>query len=337
MKITTQLLLDAVQLVQSGVAQKEVVQQSNCFVFNNNRIYTYNDEIAISHPFEIDINGAVLADELFGLLNKTKQKELDISQTDKGLSIKGAKFKANINISSEIVLPIDEISETGTFFALPKDFTEALKFCLFSCSNDMTQPVLTCVHAFDGAMESSDNFRITVRYFEDSDYFKSPILIPSNAANTLLKFDVVEYSSNKGWLHFKTTNDTIFSCRTYENMEFPDISEFINIEGEKITLPNDLAKVLARAEVFSSDKFQFDERVTVIIKEGKLIIKAKGDAGWFEEFCRIRYKGEDKRFEVHPKFLSYIFELCKIMEVGDKNLRFEGKNHEFVHVVSLLV
>lgn len=336
MKTNRALLLSALQLVQPGIAPKEVVQQSNCFVFTNDQVFTYNDEIAISHPFTTDINGAVLASELMGLLNKTNQEELNITQTDAGLSVTGAKFKASIKIASEITLPIDEISETGVFSGLPEDFTAALEFCLFSCSRDMTKPAVTCVHATEDRLESSDNFRITVRYFDENIYFVDPILIPFDAAKVLVKFNVVEYASNKGWLHFKTKEGTIFSCRTYENITFPDVSRFTEMKGELVTLPNDLADVLLRAGVFSTTKFHTDDRVTIIIEEGRLVVKAKGDAGWFEEFCRIKYKGRQKKFEVHPEFLSYIFELCKTMEIGDDRLRFDGRDEEFVHVVSLL-
>ncbi len=335
--MNVQTLINILQLVQPGLAQKEIIQQSNCFVFSNDRVMTYNDEIAISHPLVTDINGAVLANELFSLLTKTKEAELDIIQTDQGLSIKGGKFKASITIASEITLPVDEISEYGVFAALPKDFTKALKFCLFSCSKDMTKPALTCVHVIDDVMEASDNFRITVRYF-DSTYFAQPVLIPSNVAKVLSNFDVVEYSSNKGWLHFKTSGQTVFSCRTFENIIFPDVSQFVDTEeGEVIHLPKDLADVLSRAGIFSGTKFHTDERVKVIITPGKLTVKARGDAGWFEEFSRIKYKGEEKKFEVHPEFLSYIFELCDSMEIGEYSLRFEGKEEEFVHVVSLLM
>ena len=337
MNINTKSLLSILQLIQPGIAQKEVVQQSNCFVFTKGRVFTYNDEIAMSHPLISVIDGAVLADELLGLLSKTKQEELDISQTDAGLSIKGGKFKANIKIASEIVLPIDEISQPEIFFPLPENFTQALKFCLFSCSRDMTKPALTCVHAIEDRLEASDNFRITVRYFDDYHYFEFPLLIPADAAKALVKFDVVQYASNNGWLHFKTTDETVFSCRTYENITFPDVSQFIEMKGELITLPNDLTDVLSRAGVFSSTKFNTDERVTIILETGKLIVKAKGDAGWYEEFCRIKYKGPQKKFEVHPEFLSYIFELCKVMEVGDGKLRFDGSDSDFVHVVSLLM
>lgn len=330
-------LLHALQLVQPGISPKEAVQQSNCFVFIEGRVSTYNDEIAISHPFNIDIHGAVLANELLGLLNKTNQPKLDIINIDGGVSITAGKFKASIKIASEITLPVDEISEFGSFSDLPKDFIEALKFCLFSCSKDMTKPALTCIHAIDDRLESTDNFRITVKYFDEYAYFVNPILVPFEAAKALIKFNVIEYACNKGWLHFRTKEGTVFSCRTYENIKYPDVSRFMDMEGEQLNLPNDLPDVINRAMVFSTTKFHTDERITVLIQKGKLVVKSWGDAGWFEEFCKIRYKGKDKKFEIHPEFFSDIAKLCPVMEIGHDRLRFEHVGGRFIHVISLLM
>lgn len=335
MIVNTKSLLDVLHRVRSGLTSKAMVQQSDCFIFHKNKIYTYNDEIAISHPFMIDINGAVPAKEFLNLLSRIKQEEIHITQTDSGLLIKGKNNKANIKIVFKITLPIDQINPPDQFDSLPKEFTTALKFCLFSCSKDMTKVALTCIHCNQYRIESSDNYRVTVRFFNDS-YFVQPLLIPSVAAKSLATFDVIKYAISPGWLHFKTEKGVLFSCRTYEGMTFPNVDRIINVKGEKVTLPDNLDDVLKRACVFTKTETHAGERVSVELSDGKLTIKSKGDAGWFEEFCVIPYKGNTKSFDVHPEHLLYIFYLCNTMEVTKNRLIFEGKYGEFIHVVSLL-
>ncbi len=336
MIVNTKALLDVLHMVRSGLTSKAMVQQSDCFVFHKNKIYTYNDEISISYPFKIDVNGAVPAKEFLNLLKRIKQKEIHVTQTDSGLLIKGKNNKANIRIVSKIALPIDQINMPDHFDLLPKEFTTALKFCLFSCSKDMTKPALTCIHCNQYRIESSDNFRVTVRFFDDS-YFVQPLLIPSVAAKSLATFDVVEYATSPGWLHFKTDKGVLFSCRTYVGMTFPDVNQIINVKGKKVNLPNNLDDVLKRACVFTETKTHAGDRISVELSDGKLIVRSKGDVGWFEEFCVISYKGNTKNFEVHPEHLLYIFYLCDTMEVTKNQLIFEGKAKEFIHVVSILM
>ncbi len=336
MIINTKALLDVLHMIRSGLTSKAMVQQSDCFVFHKNKIYTYNDEIAISYPFTIDINGAVPAKEFLNLLSRIKQKEIHITQTNSGLLIKGKNNKANIKIVFKITLPIDQINPPDHFDSLPKEFTTALKFCLFSCSKDMTKPALTCIHCNQYRIESSDNFRATVRFFDDF-YFVQPLLIPSVAAKSLTTFDVVKYATSSGWLHFKTEKGVLFSCRTYVGMTFPDINRIIEDKGEKVNLPDNLDDVLKRACVFTETKTHAGDRVFVELSEGKLTVKSKGDVGWFEEFCMISYKGNIKNFKVNPEHLLHIFYLCSTMEVTKNRLIFKDRSGEFIHVISLLM
>lgn len=337
MIVNTQALLDVLNMVRSGLTAKAMVQQSDCFVFHGNKIYTYNDEVAISHPFEIDINGAVPAKEFLNLLSRIKQKEIHITQTDSNLLIKGKNNKANIKIVSKITLPIDQINPPNQFNILPKEFTTALKFCLFSCSKDMTKPALTCIHCTKGQIESSDNYRVTVRFFDNDSYFPQPFLIPSAAAKSLTAFNVIKYAISLGWLHFETEKGVLFSCRTYENMTFPNINKIIDIKGKQVNLPDNLDDVLKRACVFTETKTYAGDRVSIELSDGKLTVRSEGDVGWFEEFCIVSYKGNTKKFEVHPEHLLHIFYLCNTMEVTKNRLIFENKSEDFIHVVSLLM
>jgi len=330
MFINTKALLDVLHMLRHGIAPKAIVLQSDCFVFQKNIIYSYNDEIAISHPFKIEINGAVPAKQLLNFLEKIEEEEIKVTQKDNFLLVKGGNYRAKIKIILEITLPVKQ--ETGHFNALPYDFTTAIKFCLFSCSKDQTKPALTCIHVHQGRVESSDSFRMTIRYLDDDKCFSKPILIPHVAAKSLVTFDVVEYSTSPGWLHFKTENEVVFSCRTYISMTFPNIQRIIDVEGEQVDLPKKLNNVIKRANALIDNGNFNNPRISLTIGNGKFIVKSKGNFGYFEENCSINYKGESKNIKVHPEYLAQIIELCNVMEISKNQLRFEGDDGEFVHV-----
>ena len=76
-------LLKALEIVKPGLASKEIIQQTTSFAFIEGRVVTFNDEISISHPVpDLDIQGAVQADELYKFLKKTKADEIIAKQAN---------------------------------------------------------------------------------------------------------------------------------------------------------------------------------------------------------------------------------------------------------------
>ena len=76
MKINRQELLKALTAVKPGLTSVEILEQSTSFVFKKGRVYTYNDEIAISHPVDKSLSGVVSAKEFYELLNRYTDKQL---------------------------------------------------------------------------------------------------------------------------------------------------------------------------------------------------------------------------------------------------------------------
>ena len=79
MKITKDELINTLKAVRPGLAAKEIIEQSTNFIFKDNTVATYNDEIMITHPTDLDLEGAVQASHFFTLLNKVKDEEIDLS------------------------------------------------------------------------------------------------------------------------------------------------------------------------------------------------------------------------------------------------------------------
>jgi DNA polymerase III sliding clamp (beta) subunit (PCNA family) len=331
MKIERKKLIETLAKVQPGLASKEIIEQSKSFVFKGGKVQTYNDEISVSAKTDLDIEGAVKAEELYKLLNKSQAKEVDLEATDSELQLKTKASRAGIVLESEINLPLDQISKPGKPQPLPEDFKEAVKFCLFSVSSDMTKPVLTCLYVTGLIVTSCDNFRLTAKDMKTT--IKDKFLLPSAAAKELLKYEPTHYSVSDAWIHFKCEGGVVFSCRTYEK-EYPDVSGLLDVKGKKIKFPKRTKGMLDRASVFATTEFSQDSQVEVTVKDGTMMIHGKGEGGWFKEKSKVEYKGKEVKFTVNPDFLSQMLDILDEATVGENSLKLEGEG--FVHVVSLM-
>ena len=341
MQTNRQQLIDILTAVKPGLANKEILEQSTSFIFAAGKVLTYNDEVSVQHPLpdSLRLEGAVAAKELFALLNKLPDEEIDLETTENELVVKGKKTKAGIRL--QVATTVEEtlrvLGDPQDWIPLPEKFLEAIGFCLFSTGRDMTKPMLTCVCVDGGDVVSSDDRRIT-RFMFPAESSIQMMLIPATSAKALQAYPVTEYALTKGWLHFRTEDDVVFSCRGVEG-QYP-VDKIITIldraDGESVKLPTGLAETLERAGVFSTGASKIDvgNRVKLSLTEGQLVVRGESEAGWLEEINRVRYKGPDIEFEVSADFLQAILAHSGDMVVGENLLKFAGD--DFVHVVSVM-
>jgi len=338
MEINRKELLEALNAVKPGLASKEVLEQTTSFIFQKKKIYTYNDEIAITTDTPLDITGAIPSKELHGILTKKSEEVLNIEVVDNELQIKGKRSKSGIRLDEEITIPIKEIGKPKEWNKIPENFTQALKMCVGSASTDMTKPVLTCIHLFENYVESMDNLRLTrfdlSKTDDDGDlFFPDHILLPASSAAQLINYTPVKYSLTDGWIHFKCGNNVIFSCRIQEG-EYPEIEQYIELKkSASLKLPSNLTDIINKAAIFASSDFDSDTQIKVTIKEKKIVIRGEGNTGWFEESAKIKYEGKPVTCYLHPAHLSYIISHLDHCEVNENAMKFIG--NDFCHVISI--
>ncbi len=343
MKLNREDLLDVLKAIKPGLATREMLEQSTSFIFQKGRAYTYNDEIAISHPVDKGLFGAVSAKELYSLLDRLKDDELDVTIEDTEMRIKGKRSSAGIALQAEISLPLDELGKTGEWKPLPKTFGDAIAFCRFSASSDMIDPVLTCLNVNGGAIESCNRFQITRYDMGMAVETKDPLLLPASAAAILASYNPKEFTLTKGWIHFQNTAKTVFSCRMGEG-EFPDIGKFMKAKGHEFEFPKELGEVLERAGVFSVDNELNDPSVRIDLSKGRLAVESSNGVGWFKERVRAKYDGPHITFEANPEFLIKMMPIIKTasITVGDKSLpnktgMLKFKGDSFVHCFTMSI
>ena len=334
MKINKDELLNALEIVKPGLANKELIEQSTSFAFMNERVVTYNDEISISHPVEgLEIEGAVQAQELYQLLSKLKKDDIEIIVEDNQIILKASsRSKAGLTLQQEIKLPLEEIGDQGKWKKLPEDFIRHVNFAIGACSRDMSRPVLTCVHVNkEGRIESSDGYCINRCELEENMPVKT-FLIPATSAVTLVKLGPTKIAEGKGWIHFQTDAGTIMSCRVFED-EYPDISDFLEVEGIEIKFPRTTNEVLDRASVFSKRDHFLDEEVVVTLEDNRMKVSSKSDSGWLQEEINIKYDDSPISFSVTPYLLRGILEETLTCIICENRLKFEGAGWVYVTVL----
>jgi len=339
MKINRQELVNALKVVHPGLATQEMIEQTTSFAFTGGKIVTYNDAISISYPVKnLDITGAIKAEQLYKLLDKLTAEEIELEAKESEIIVSGKNAKAGIPFQAEITLPILKTEEITDWKELPENFLEALQFCLFSCSKDLSMPVFDCLHVTEEMVESSDNYRLSYTTLKTK-VPVSPFLLPAPSAEKLIPYKATKIATEEGWVHFKTGDNCVFSARTHHG-EFPAtagiIKGFKDKSVKKIPLSKELPAILDRAMVFTKQELGRDEAIKLEFENGKMKIRTEGANGWFEEKANIiNYSGGKAMFSINPTYLKDICTKTDYLELTKDMVKFEGDN--WVHIAALIV
>jgi DNA polymerase III sliding clamp (beta) subunit (PCNA family) len=337
MKINKIRLQEALEIVKPGLANKELIEQSTSFAFMNGKVITYNDEISISHPVEgLELEGAILADNLYKFLGKVKKDDIDLSVEENEIILTTGKAKAGLTLQTEIKLPLDEeLNEKGRWQKLPENFINDIAFVMTAAGSNMSQPLLTCVHIHNsGFVEASDSYRFARRQLSAEMPIGS-VLIPALSVVEITKLDPkpTRVAEGKGWIHFRNSTGTIISCRIFED-RYKDLSPFLKVEGTRVVFPEGLDEILARAMVFSKRDHMLEEEIVIIIKDKILKMAAKSDSGWFrEETDMPNFKGEPIKFVITPYLLKGILSETKVCELTHNRIKFEGTGWIYISIL----
>jgi len=337
MKVEKEELFKALSKVQPGLSDKAIIEQTDHFIFDQDYVRTYNDEIAISYPFKSGFCTAVKADEFFKLISKTEDKKIDLEIKDNFLVMSGKDLgRARMIMASEVKCPTVEI-KARRWFQLPKNFPEAIRFASFSADWNMLQKELTCLWIKDQYVISSDRFRAT-KYEMDS---KLPeFLLPATIAQKLCKYTPTYYivEAEGAWIHFRNTEGIIFSSRVIEG-EYPyqeEVWATFTLKGDIVKIPEGLKEAVDRAKIFTQGMVRGDSDLIQlkVDKSGKLTCRGEGTLGDVEKEFAIDYKKKDFEIKAPPEALIEILTYIKEMRVSNDKLYFSGPNFE--HVISLI-
>ena len=331
--------LEALSFIKPGIASGSIIEQSDLVLMDENRLVSYNDEIAVSHPYPIGYTGGVYANELHKLLQKLPTDKIEIGEAEEDgqnqLVLRCDSVEAGFNIVKDVTVPELGIDEIDNWMELPSDFCHGAEFCVSSAATDITKGILTCINAKEKVIMSCDNFRATKYHLKDGLPEGVILNIPRTATKELSKYAPKEVAWDDNWIHFRNDVGTIFSARTMSG-EYPDVdSLFADTDGEKIPLPKDLKKSLGRTEILADDDQKSKGKVVNIsIDKGMIVCKGQGPSGWVTEKIKTTFKGTVPEFAINPALLAQILEVANEAVLTSRVLLFEGKG--FAHVVALI-
>lgn len=323
-------LLNILEKASPGLADKEIIEQSDHFIFSKGYLYTYNDEIFVRVPcpdLKLKKSVCVPAREVRNLLAKMTDKEITFSLTAEELVIKGKRKKAGILIQKKISLPIKKINIPDEWKTLPTGILEAIEVCLPSCGTDMTELLFTCVCIHkDKVMSTNSEIMAVVDVHGKSKDF----LIQSTNAAHLPKYNFSHYQVKKGWIFFKDDETgLVFGSRTIKG-EYP-ISNLIklrktirrNPKRKVIVLPKQIKDTLERSTIFTSNMAEdvSAESIKITLEKGTISIKGRGIKGWYEETSKIKYKGPTMFFSINPNYLHNVLQHTRKMIYNNDPLR----------------
>jgi hypothetical protein len=335
MQIKTEAARNTLTQLTPSLSTKDLIEQANCFLFNSGLVYAFDGEVCIGlpSPFHPDLKGAVEAQPVLQLLDRTGDKELEVEQKEGILLFKGKRSKAGFPFSDK--LKLKPIRPEGDWKKIEgKALTAAVKMVEQSASDNASRPILTTIHLTDHFLEAADGFQLTRYAF--SSPIKKDICIPVSSMRTLTKYSPTHFCLAKdkdggSWVHWKNKELTL-SCRTIEG-DYPDVTKLLDVKGKKLKLDGDkMRAILSRARIFSETEFAQDERVRVTAEAGQLTISAKGTKGWFRETTK-KMEGPDCQFKIHPGFFEHALELHCSLIVGDDKILLKAQLLQ--HVVAL--
>lgn len=338
-------LKKALESVRPGLATKELMEQATSILFREDSIQTFNDEVAVIYPLKSGILGAVPAEPIYKFLSKLDgEAEINVEQGENELKLSCGRNRAGIRMDPEIKLPLDEeLSEPEEWASLPEKFLPALKLVLFSASRSGHKPILTCVHITESWLETCDGFRLTRCNCETSNTpeheanGEKPLFSTKVIARHLEKlpnYSPDQFGFSGNWLHFKNSlGSGVRYCVRMIEAEYPNLDEFIQVEGPEIQFPKELEGALDWASVMTDGTIKYEQKVSVDISKRGMVVKGEGPDGWAEETIRMRYQGEQIGFQAHPSFLREMAKLARKVTVSKEALKVEGEG--FIHVVSL--
>ena len=331
MKCDREDLLMRLDSVSAGLAVRDTVEQSYCFVFHDGRVITFNDEIACSVECDIGITGAVVAKPLLALLGRLSEDTIDISAAKDGgeIIIKGKRRKAGVTMESEIALPVGVVEAPEDWSEIDSSFGDAISMVQHCASSNANQFALTCVHMMSDFVESSDGIQC-MRYAVNTGVSEE-CLVKRDSIKHVVGLGVTEVSETPTWIHFRNPGGLIISLRR-EFGDYVSTQNIFDVDGTRITLPGGLSEAVEKAQIFAADSAD-DNIVFVSLKNNQMCLSGLGAFGWYKELKKVTWPGDPLHFSITPQLLVDITNKANECVIAPGRLRVDGG--KFLYITCL--
>lgn len=327
MKIERESLLKVLDTAVVGTTSREILEQSNSFVFTKEDLVTFNGEILtqVGNPLP-GITGVIPAEDFRKVLHKFPDEFVEVSRKGEEIRIKGKNKEAGIIRAKEVTLPFKDVPRPKEWKELTPMLMGTLLQAARVCGKDDSQPMTTKVHSTKKLVEACDNSHLFRCEMETG--VREELLIPGDSILAVGSITFHKMSVSKDWLHLQTKGKHRISIRCSRG-DYPDLTPLLKLKNpRKVKLPGSLPDILSRAE--SMQDASYDATVAITIEEGKLTIRTKKESGWYRESKSIEYVGDQIRFDVNPQLLEEILAKKKSVRIGENRMMIQSPGTTFV-------
>jgi hypothetical protein len=330
MKIQRKEFLRHLESCAPGLSSTDNIEQSECFLFTNGKVYTFNDEVLCQQDTVVNFRCAAPAKPLLETLRKLTEDEIDISLKDSQLVIKCANIRQiKLNVQLDVIPHYESVDAPGEWSDVPPVFADALAMAADSAAKDSEAWELTCVELSSRGLQATDVFQ-AVRYKLDCPISK-PTLIKRAACGAVNELGVAALAESVGWVHFKTYTGLQVAVRAYSG-SLPDLSDAFRSQSEaSLRFPSSLLDALQKAAAFLADTGT-GKQAQFRLKPGKIMVRGQNESGIYEEVRDVEYDGPSKCFGINPKHIQTLLKHDYPVSLTQSALRIRGEN--FVYLTS---
>jgi len=328
-------LLKCLAYVEPGLSSKDVIEQSSSYVLRRGRLHTFNDNVSCSVKLPDGMRTlecAIPSAEFRNLLSKLTDDELDVSMGGKDgaedqllLRMKQTR-RAGIRVQLSITSPVDEIEMPKNWVSVPNGFAEAVETVGQVAGTGESLFTLCCIHITPKGIEACDNFQ-AIRYRLPTGLSGS-VLVRKDDLTKIAKLDLEEWSLSDSWLHVRNSSGLQASCRRWDQ-DYMKLGPLLNVDGQEGVLPKGLEDAIQKAEVFASSKDNLTG-LTINLNSSRLLLRAEGSVGWYEERQRVEYHGEPVSFRTAPRLLKEVCRRASRCVIGETKLKVFGENYVYI-------
>lgn len=327
-KVNRTEFLQVLSLVEPGLATRNFIEQSSCYVFADGWCCTFNDEISVRARTGLpeEFRGAVRAKELKASLESITDDEVELQLTDRELRVSARRKKVDICREAEILLPVENVTVPEQWFPLPDDFRQAVETVIPSAGTNKEEFIACCLHITADYVEACDRVqaaRYDVRLGCERDF-----LVRAASIGPAVKMGLVKWGETDEWFHLRN-KAVAYSCRRHM-MAYPDeqLGACFAATGEPCKLPQGGVEAAKLGGVFTTDK------VRVRLTPGHMEVTSVGEFGKSRVDLECGYAGGELTFRIKPALLSQIISSHNECEIGKGKLRVNGDRWKYFCLLS---
>lgn len=266
MKVDRKDLLRVLKAALPGIESgNAILEGADTFIFNNGNIHSYNDNISVTVPFIFtnkageNVSGALKAKDFYDLINRYSDDTLSIIPKQGVWIVKTENSTAELTLlESGILERVQNIfPDKIKWHDIPEKFIDGLTLCIIAGNRS----VLSGIFASKNILTSTDEVRISQFNLNAPLANGDSFWISDQAAVELIKLNnLKKYCVSDSWIHFKSEEKIIFSCKRLAQEKYPFAKITALIESHKKEkgdigneLPEKLMDAVRRASSLSQN------------------------------------------------------------------------------------